>query len=197
MTYRFKALLIVVIGISLTGFAQIKEEVGIVHVDSTWGKEIIKFPIEWAPKLALKGFEELRFAPNWKNKEHEDFWTLVMSWNVKTNNKLSLKELQLNLEYYFDGLMKPNHWAEIFPEPKVEFYALNQSENETAFEGQLVFFDGFYTGELLTTYIIGSQLFYEKTKKSIIMFKISSQPFHNPIWNRLNAITLKSNICNN
>ncbi|WP_400078710.1 hypothetical protein [Winogradskyella sp. R77965] len=145
--------------------------------------------------MTLEGFEELRFAPNWRDEDHNDFWSLVMSWNIKTNVELPLNVLQSNLENYFDGLMKPNHWAQEFPEPKAEFLESEQSKTEKTFTGKLTFFDGLHTGKVLTTYILGRQIFCEDTKKPIVIFKISSKAFNEPIWDKLNDINVKENIC--
>lgn len=177
--------------------AQNTDDLTIVKADSIWGKEIIEFPIEWAPKLALEGFEELRFAPNWSNKEHDNFWSLVMSWNIKADTQLSLNELELNFEYYFDGLMKPNHWAKEFPEPDAEFFASEETENGMIFKGKMTFFDGFYTGKLITVYILGQQIHCETVAKSIIIFKISSKEYTEPIWDKLKIINVKADVCDN
>ncbi len=92
----------------------------LLKAPETWGKEIIVFPIDWAPKMTVKGYEELRFAPEWSKAKHNNFWTLVMAWKVNTTAEISLDELHVNLESYYDGLMTPNHWSQEFPEPKSE-----------------------------------------------------------------------------
>ena len=168
--------------------AQNKQQFAIVQADSTWSKEIILFPIDWAPDLTLDGFEELRFSPNWDKPENSEFWTLALSWKVNTPNTLSLKEIQFNLAHYFDGLMKPNHWATEFAEPKVTLQ-LTEVENEiTHYIGQIDFFDGFHTGKPISTYFNATQRFCKASKSTIIVFLISSQEKTHPIWEELNTI---------
>eukprot|EP01093_Parvamoeba_rugata_P015277 TRINITY_DN5298_c0_g2_i2.p1 TRINITY_DN5298_c0_g2~~TRINITY_DN5298_c0_g2_i2.p1 ORF type:complete len:201 (+),score=34.02 TRINITY_DN5298_c0_g2_i2:496-1098(+) len=189
-------LIVFLLGISSTAIAQNTDELSIVRVDSTWGKEIIEFPIDWASKLTIEGYEELRFAPNWADKTSEEFWTLVMSWNVKTETELPLYELQFNFTHYFDGLMKPNHWANEFPEPKVEFFEPETTENGFIFKGKMFFFDGFHTGKLTPVYILGQQEHCDTTRKSIIIFKISSKAYTERVWEKLNSINIKEDLCN-
>lgn len=165
----------------------------LVKADSTWGKEIIKFPIDWAPKLSIQGYEELTFAPQWQNKNHENYWSLIMLWNIKTDKALPRYEIEYNLLHYFDYLMKPNHWAQEFPLPELNITD-GSAQNSNAFNAQLSFFDGFYTGKVITTNITVSQKFYAETKKAIIVIKISPQPYSASIWKTLNALPIDYNL---
>tara|TARA_R110002111_G_scaffold57363_10_gene97221 strand:- start:585 stop:1169 length:585 start_codon:yes stop_codon:yes gene_type:complete len=173
-----------------TVHSQEQQEAYIIQADSTWGKEIIKFPIEWAPKLTLEGYEELTFAPEWSKENHDDFWSIIMTWRVKTNQEIPLYELEYNLLHYFDHLMKPNYWAQEFPLPEAEFKAPITTETGTEYEAQLTFFDGFHTGKVITTYILGQQIFNQATEEAIIIFKISPKPYTEAIWEKLNAQTI-------
>ncbi len=40
-------------------------QTSIVKADSTWSTETIPLPIDWLPKLTLKGFEELMKPNHW------------------------------------------------------------------------------------------------------------------------------------
>lgn len=168
-------------------FAQKKEELSIFENTKKWKQEIIKFPINWAPDVKLKGFEELLFTPNWKNNKSDDFWTLIMGWKVNAATPLSLKQIEQNFKGYFDGLMKPNHWATEFPKPKVSF----KMKNGGGFTGNMIFFDGFHTGKITTVHIQGKQYFQPIQQKTIVSFKISPKNFNHSIWKTLNAIQLK------
>ncbi len=170
-------------------------DVNLLQADFTWGKEIITFPIEWAPKMTVKGFEELRFAPKWSDAKHEDFWSLVMAWKVSATSEITIDELQTNLEAYYDGLMTPNHWSQEFPKPKLELFELIKSKTSTEFKGQLTIFDGFHTGQMVTLNILGRQQLCEVTGKSIIVFKFSPKAYNDSIWKELNKIKLKDNVC--
>lgn len=168
-------------------FSQKKEELIIFENSKNWQKEIINFPIDLAPKLKLTGFEELLFTPNWSDPKSNQFWSLIIGWKVNTPNPLFLKDIESNFKAYFDGLMKPNHWATDFPEPKVIFH-----KKTKGFIGTMTLFDGFHTGKVITINIKGEQHFDKSLKKTFITFRLSPKNYKNPIWNSLNDIKLQN-----
>lgn len=163
--------------------------------DSTWRKEIIPFPIDWAPKLTLDGYEELSFTPNWSDANHDEFWTLIMAWYIETETEIPLYELQFNLNHYFYALMIPNHWAQEFPDPILEFEKISSKENLHT-QGKLKVFDGFHTGEVINLNISMEQQFCEDKKNAIIIFRISPKSRDHNIWKTLKAIKSLSSPCN-
>jgi len=169
-------------------FSQKKEDFSIFENTKNWEREIIKFPLDWAPKLNLIGFEELLFSPKWTDIKSNDFWSLLIGWKVNATSSLSLKTIEYNLYSYFDGLMKPNHWAQKFPEPIIHL-----RKNMNGFYGTLTVFDGFHTGKVMVINVLGAQYFNKKQKKSIITFRLSPKGFQHTIWKRLNRIKLKKN----
>ena len=188
--------IVILLSLSLAVVAQDKTQPSILKADSTWRTEIIPFPIDWLPKLTLKGFEELRFSPNWSDPEHDGFWTLAMAWQVETNSEISLQDLEFNLHHYFDALMHPNHWAQEFPAPKLILNALEMRDsNAPIIKGQLTFFDGLHTGKVMTVNILGDQTLCEATGRSVILFRISPKGYDEPIWDTLNAITINDDGC--
>lgn len=176
---------LLVIFLMFAGFSQKKEELVIFAKTKNWQQEIIKFPIDWAPNLNLTGFEELLFSPKWKDSKSSDFWSLLIGWKVKASSPLLLKDIKYNLHSYFDGLMKPNHWAQKFPEPIIH---LRTTKN--GFYGTMTFFDGFHTGKVMKVNILGEQKFYKEHRKSIISFRLSPKKFQHKIWKTLTSIKI-------
>ncbi|CAL2102030.1 conserved protein of unknown function [Tenacibaculum sp. 190130A14a] len=168
------------------GHAQKKETLSIFENPNGWKQEVIKFPVKWAPDVKFTGFEELLFAPNWSDAKSDDFWSLVMGWKIESSKALALKEISKGFKNYFDGLMKPNHWAQEFPEPKVFL-----KEKNNGFTGKMIVFDGFHTGKVITLNISGSQQYSKKDLISTITFRISPKDKTNPIWNQLDKVTIK------
>jgi len=178
-----------------TAFSQNTTEASILIAEDNWGKEIINFPIDWAPNLNLEGFEELRFSPFWSDPKSDQFWSLVMAWNVDTTHALTTEELESNFEAYFDGLMKPNHWATTFPRPTVVFIPSSEKDSTHSIIGKMKLFDGFHTGESITLNITIEQHFCELSQKSIILFRISPKNFEHAVWKELNAVTRDPSSC--
>lgn len=160
--------------------------------ENDWRKEIIKFPIEWAPNVKLEGFEELRFSPFWSNPESDQFWSLVMAWEVDSSVELTVEEVEDNFEAYFDGLMKPNHWATTFPRPAVIFISNPEKDDTHSLIGKMKFFDGFHTGKVITQNIKVEQHFQVALNKTILIFRISPKNFDHKIWNELSNIDRKT-----
>lgn len=175
-----------------TVLSQEKETISIFNNTKNWKTEIINFPIDWAPNLKLTGFEELLFMPNWSNPKSDEFWSLVIGWKVSAANPLSLKEIEHHFKSYFDGLMKPNHWATNFPEPEVQF----KKNTEEKFVGEMKFFDGFYTGKIISVHILGEQIFCKNSEKTIVIFRLSPQNTGHEIWKTLNEIGQNEELCN-
>ncbi|MCH2489044.1 MAG: hypothetical protein MK211_02730 [Flavobacteriales bacterium] len=167
----------------------------LVKIDDSWGREIIAFPIDWAPKVALSGYEELRFAPGWDQEAHPNFWSMVIVWNVTQQKLLTVSAIATNMKDYFDGLMKPNHWATDFPEPSIQLETISEENTEMTFMGTLRFFDGFHTGKLITVQLQGSQHFCADTDRSLVLFRMSPQTPEHDIWTTLNAIKLLPSSC--
>tara|TARA_R110002051_G_scaffold4124_1_gene21690 strand:- start:33777 stop:34283 length:507 start_codon:yes stop_codon:yes gene_type:complete len=165
-------LLLLFLNITFTAVAQESSKVFFVKADNTWSKEIIPFPVDWLPKLTIIGFEELRFAPNWSNLKHEEFWSLIMVWQAEAKTKLALKTVHFNLNHYFTELMKPNHWATDFPKPILKLENLEDSKDSTDFKSTLIFFDGFYTGKVITVNILASQTFCKDLGISVVVFRL-------------------------
>ncbi|CAL2062506.1 hypothetical protein [Tenacibaculum sp. 190524A05c] len=168
---------------TLTVYPQKESSLQIFENTKKWNREVIQFPIEWAPKFKLTGFEELLFTPNWNKPKDQDYWSLLIGWKINTEQLISLAEIESNFQGYFDGLMKPNHWSKEFPDPKVSF-----RKDKNDFLGTMTFFDGFHTGKVIKVNIRGNQKFDKTKKKSIIRFRISPQEFDHYIWNKLNEI---------
>ncbi len=176
-------------------FCQDFRESSILSANDNWGKEIIKFPIEWAPKLILEGFEELRFSPHWSNAESDQFWSLIMAWKVNSSDELTTKEIEENFEAYFDGLMTPNHWATTFPKPTVIFVLNPEKDVTHSLVGKMKLFDGFHSGKLISLNIKVEQHFCKNVNKTIIIFRISPKNFEHTIWDELNNIIRKPMSC--
>lgn len=176
-------------------FAQEKEQTSILKADSTWAKEIIKFPIDWAANMTLTGFEEIRFHKNWSDKDSDAFWSIVIAWSVKADSPLTINDIESNFDAYFNGLMKPNHWSTNFPDPKVLFTKIETEDKNEAFQGKMSLFDGFHTGKVIDINILAQQYFCKVKQTSIVVFRLSPQNTDHTIWKTLNTVELKSDVC--
>ena len=70
-----------------------------------WKKETIPFPLEFAPAIAHRGTEELRFAPGMFKPAVPGYWSYAFVWWVEDRELQSWESLQGELNAYFQGLI--------------------------------------------------------------------------------------------
>lgn len=70
-----------------------------------WRSEVIAFPLGFAPALAHRGFEEIRFAPGMFDPAAPGYWSYAFVW--RTDDEAALDEAALGAELtaYFRGLI--------------------------------------------------------------------------------------------
>jgi hypothetical protein len=71
-----------------------------------WAGERIKLPPGFAPKLGLKGIEEILFAPGMFKADREDFFTYVFLFALERKPVLTAEVLRRELLVYYTGLSR-------------------------------------------------------------------------------------------
>lgn len=70
-----------------------------------WRTEVIPFPLDFAPALAHRGVEELRFPPGFMDPASPARWSYVFAWRLDDAAALTPDALAGELTVYFDGLV--------------------------------------------------------------------------------------------
>ena len=70
-----------------------------------WRTEVIPFPLDFAPTLAHRGVEELRFPPGFMDPASPARWSYVFAWRLDDAAALTPDALAGELTAYFDGLV--------------------------------------------------------------------------------------------
>ncbi|RMB63421.1 hypothetical protein EAX61_03255 [Dokdonia sinensis] len=191
MNYLFFTILV-----SLTVSSQVvcqeESHPSFLKADNDWSSEIIVLPVDWAPGMTVTGYEELLFAPGWSDPKSDCFWSLVMGWKLEARESLDTRLISENLKYYYDGLMKPNHWATEFPDPIVYLDMLSKDDFTTTYTGKLVVFDGFHTGKIIELNIRARQQFDKDSEQTFIIIQFSTQSLEHTIWKELGSVVLKT-----
>jgi hypothetical protein len=181
-------ILVVSLYLSQGIMAQSEQKMGVFQADSTWFKEIIKFPISFAQEIPFQGYEDLRFHPDWSKKEADGFWMYTFAWHVEEIQTLTLEDLTSYIEFYYDGLVDGG--TSDIPKSEISF-----QKEKSDFRGTLTFFDRFHTKKMITLYVLVKTFYCYEKETSTIVFKISSKPPDHPVWNDFNQIQLKPTIC--
>ena len=70
-----------------------------------WKSETIPFPLDFAPSLAHRGVEELRFAPGFFEPDQPGYWSYAFTWRTEDPANLDAAALGAELTAYFQGLI--------------------------------------------------------------------------------------------
>ena len=178
----------------ILSYSQEEENLEVFTTDSTWIKEIIKFPINFAQDINYEGFEDLRFPQGWSNQKSPNFWSYVWAWNINGIEKPSESDLEKNVQLYFDGLLG------------LDFYKINDvktpktnavfiKKGNTHYIGKVKTIDTRYTKLPMTLNVLVEYNYCETQKKTIMVFRFSPKPFDNAVWETLKSVTLKDHFC--
>ena len=74
-------------------------------VPDGWRRETIAFPLDFAPALAHRGVEELRFAPGFFEPHAGGYWSYAFAWRTDDRAALDASALAGELTTYFRGLV--------------------------------------------------------------------------------------------
>ena len=193
-----KILLLLTFFCAISVFGQ-KEDYkrALVTFDDSWREEIIPMPIGFAPQIPLKGIEEVRFAKGWSTKGDDTFWTYAFLWNIELTEMLSTKQLELYMQYYFDGLMTTVNKDKDKVVPKTIALFLKKETNTDAnhFVGKIQLYDSFHTKDIITLNCTVLQYNCTKEKKSMVLFHFSPKEFGHATWDELHTVKLKEKPC--
>ena len=165
-----------------------EDTLDLLVTDSIWGKEIFKFPIRFAQELKYKGIEEAQFPKGWSQKDSPNFWSYVFVWDIEGNCVNSEKELEADLKTYFDGLMNSQNAT-------AQFVEKESSTNSKRYVGKVSFFDNLRTKEDITLNVRVEKQYCKQKDTSIIVFRFSPKEFNHKVWNTLEKVVLRTNVC--
>lgn len=156
----------------------------VLNAPSSWRKEVIPFPLPFAPDIDFKGVEDIRFAPGWHDPSSEDFWTYYFVWYIDKSEKIADANLKAILENYYNGLMnfvlkqesKDNELSEA---NKTTCLVLS---SENGFEYKVEVFDAFFSKKKIALNMKIEEQMCEASNKQVITFKISPKAFDDKVW---------------
>ena len=154
-----------------------------------WKTEIIAFPFGFAPSIPYKGYEDLRFAPNWSDSTHTQFWTYVIAWSIDEKKPVSKKDLSTHIKAYYDGLMRVKAINTGNSKPAT---ALKLKQKGKQFRGTMQVYDNFFTHKVITLYLEIEQYYCTTLNRRIVQFRISKQHFEHPFWQTIRTVKVEA-----
>ncbi|MEO8712698.1 MAG: hypothetical protein ABI405_11270 [Parafilimonas sp.] len=159
-----------------------------------WSPEIILFPMDFAPALPYKGFEDLRFAPGWGDSTSNERWAYTLLWWLDDTYNFDEKRIQQNLETYFSGLTHRRAVADKldmsqYTAAKAKVQKIKTGNNDMAtYTAEVNIFDAQVTKKPNTLHIKIHLKNCADTGNAILLYEVSALPFTEPVWHQLDKI---------
>ena len=161
------------------------KEVGVLLENTLgWGVEYFKLPTGFAQEMTVTGVEEAYFAPGWSNPESDEMWSYIFIWKIKAENKLTIQEIEENLEIYFDGLSGIRKDTIVAPKLPTNALVLKLSEEKEfqEFSGKVRLFDRFRSQQMMTLHLKLTQMCCANNTTQLLVFRFSPKLFGEPVW---------------
>ncbi|MBS1598710.1 MAG: hypothetical protein JST75_10845 [Bacteroidetes bacterium] len=159
-----------------------------------WQHETIIFPMDFAPRIPYKGFEELRFVPGWGNPNNVDKWAYTILWWLDDAYHFDEKTLQQNLEDYYTGLTRGRAVAEKLDmnawtpaKAKVQKIKATTGDRET-YDATAYIFDSQVTKKPGVLYFKIHIKDCADQNRTILIIEVSENPYSAAIWQQLDKI---------
>jgi hypothetical protein len=158
-----------------------------------WDTELFSIPIQFAPQIAYKGVEDIRFAPGWAKAGSDEYWAYCFLWALQNNPAIDAATIAGNLKAYYTGLINSNISKNKIPASAV-FETVTAIEKiptaigDTAtFKGTIRMLD--YMQQEPITLNCMVHLKFCKGQSNIYLFhEISPKPFTDSVWKNLDKI---------
>ena len=162
-------------------------------IPKDWTIERFLIPISFAPQIAYKGIEDIRFAPGWSKAETEEYWTYAFLWYVDGSPKTDAAIISSNLKAYYTGLIEINRESYKLPKEKLIPVVTTFKEMATAngdtrtYTGTIEMLD--YMGQKpITLNCIAHLRSCPEEKKTVLFYELSPKPFSHGNWAALKQI---------
>jgi hypothetical protein len=188
--------------VSLNSFAQTPNEFNpetyvptySLKTPEGWGVERFGIPIEFAPSIAYKGVEDIRFTPGWGNVESEEYWSYAFLWYLDGKQVMDVKTIEKNLTAYYNGLVGRN--IEPRKISKDKLVNLVASVKEVATEkGDLKTFSGtvkmldYMAQKPMTLNCMVHVKSCQDNAHSYVFYQLSPKPFGDKVWKSLTELS--------
>jgi hypothetical protein len=158
-----------------------------------WGIERFTLPISFAPTIAYKGVEDIRFTPGWGKAQSEEYWSYAFLWYLDGKIKMDAPTIESNLKAYYIGLIGVN--GSKIPAEKLipvvtSFKAVKRAKGDIkTFIGTVKMLD--YMEQKPIT--LNCKVHWKSCagqNNSFIFYELSPQPLKHAVWLNLDELWL-------
>jgi hypothetical protein len=165
-------------------------------IPGNWQKDPrYKFPLPWSPGLALKGFEDLYFAPGFDDLDSPEYHSYLFLWWLDGQRPITAAELESDMVTYFRGLGEQrgrnNNFNPDLSQIKAQYASSSNGpstlggEAATNFKGTVTLYDRH--GRVISLYSEVSSSYYGDGHTAVF-FAMSKEPRPSALWSQLDAI---------
>ena len=162
-----------------------------------WAGERIKLPPGFAPKLGLKGIEEILFAPGMFKADEKNFFTYVFLFALEPKPELTAEVLRKELLVYYIGLSKARMKNPELDTSKFTVKLGPKKENGVtpkgalnvkSFQAQVYWLEPFATKKMQTLHFELQTWQYKGSPYKYLFVSASPQKPGAPIWKTMRGI---------
>jgi hypothetical protein len=162
-----------------------------LSIPEGWGVERFPIPISFAPEIAYKGVEDLRFTPGWAKSLSEEYWSYAFLWYIDGCHQPNPKKLSADLKNYYSGLVASMQ-REGLKDKQVpvltNIKAIKKEANDVqTFRGTIQILDYMQTKPITLNCKIHLRTILN-LKKTILFFELSPQAFGHKVWQSLDSL---------
>lgn len=164
-----------------------------LEIPNGWDVERFLIPIGFAPSIAYKGVEDIRFTPGWGKRETNEYWSYAFLWYLDGTPQFDSKIIEKNLVAYYTGLINVNTDTSKIDATKLS--AVKAAiKTRTPGKGDLKSFEGtvnmidYLTREPITINLLIHIKSCEGQNKTFVFHEISAKPYNDPVWNGLHQL---------
>lgn len=155
-----------------------------------WRKESIAFPLDFAPSLPYRGVDELRFPPQFFEREDPQYFSYAFVWYIVAPGPADRETLERDLISYFSGLATAVGGADNDKILKSDFKAELKGELSTEITGLVTAYDAFKAQAPVNLHLRGRRTRCQAPGVIALVFAASPRPISHDdeIWRQLDAL---------
>lgn len=167
-----------------------------------WTTEHIPFPIDFAPGIPFKGFEDLRFPAGWGDTASDEHWSYMFLWWLEGQQSFDNTTLEKYYTEYYSGLVGRNIEQRKIPKDrivptKVQITKLAAATGDRETYSGKINMLNYMTQKPIVLNIKVHVKDCKEAGRTAVFNEISPQPDTHRIWKEFEGLTTKFSCSSN
>lgn len=155
-----------------------------------WRTESIAFPLDFAPSLPYRGVDELRFPPQFFEREDPQYFSYAFVWYIVAPGPADRETLERDLVSYFSGLAQSVGGRDNTDIQAADFKVALKGELATELTGEVTAYDAFKAKAPVNLHLRARRTRCQAPGIIALVFAASPRPISHKdeIWRQLDAL---------